>query len=127
MRVGGVPEFDDARVALECLLHDAPLDSAAAPMNQADLAESSFPRRIDVLVDDRSDVARSKRVKIERVFDGDLHVRAERTSKNRFAKRRLLGDVGGRDDGFDPSTDRKIPGHGHPARLAYRDQVIEDL
>src|SRR6185369_11315562 len=69
MRFGCVPECDDERVPLERLLHDAALDSLAAAVNEAHFAQSTLPSRVDVLLDDRLDVAWRERVKIKAVFD----------------------------------------------------------
>jgi len=72
MRLGGIPELDDERVAFEGLLNDAALHAAAAAVNQAYLAQTSFRRRVDVLLHHRFNVARSKGVKVQRVFDRDM-------------------------------------------------------
>jgi hypothetical protein len=53
-------------------LHDAPLDALAAAMNQANLTQTGLVRRIHVFFDDRWDVAGVERVKVDRVFDGNV-------------------------------------------------------
>jgi hypothetical protein len=53
-------------------LYNAALNTTPASVNQSNLAESRLMGGIDVLFNDRFDVARMKRVKIEGVFDGDL-------------------------------------------------------
>jgi alpha-1,2-mannosyltransferase len=71
MRRGVVPELDDARVTFERRLHDAALNSTAAPVDQAHFMESRRRRGFDVLFDDRADVRRRKGVEIDLVFDWD--------------------------------------------------------
>ena len=51
MRRGVIPELDDERMPVECLLHDPPLHTAATAMDQAELSKSRFVRRVDVLLD----------------------------------------------------------------------------
>ena len=67
-----VPEFLDERMAFERLLHDAALDAFSAAVNQSDFTESGGMCGIDVVLDNRPDVARRKRMQIERVFYGNL-------------------------------------------------------
>src|ERR1041385_3771040 len=69
MRLRRIPELDDERMAVERLLDDAALDALAAPVNQAHLAQAAFPCGVDVLLDDRLDVAGGEGVQIERLFD----------------------------------------------------------
>lgn len=69
VRLGGVPELLDERVAFERLLDDAALDPLAAAVNQAYLAEAGFVGGADVLIDDRFDVAGLEGVEIEDAFD----------------------------------------------------------
>ena len=57
---------------LECLLNDAALNAFAASVDQPHFSEPGFVRGIDVLFDDRCDVARRERVEVERVFDRDF-------------------------------------------------------
>ena len=75
MRLGSVPEFFDERMTIERLLHDGALHAFAASVDQANLSETLSVRRVDVLVDDRRDVARPERMKIERVFDRNVHAK----------------------------------------------------
>ena len=70
MRLGGIPEFDDERMAFERLLDDATLDATAASVNEANLAKAVFPGSRDIFLDDRFDVARTEGVEIENAFDG---------------------------------------------------------
>ena len=88
---GGVPEFGDEGMPLERLLNDASLDALAAAVNQPDLTKTSFVRGVDVLLDDRRDVARRERVQVEVVFDRDavghhapffFRLKAEATAKD---------------------------------------------
>ena len=66
-----VPEFDDQRMPLERVLHDSSLNAFAAAMNQSNVTEPGLVCRIDVFLDDGLDVARSKGVKVEAIFDRD--------------------------------------------------------
>ena len=59
-------------MAIEDLVNDPALNAFAASVNESDLGEARSVRRVDVLVDDRRDVARRERVKIERAFDRNL-------------------------------------------------------
>ena len=69
--VGGVPELFHQRMALEHLLDDAPLYTFAATVDQANLAQPCLVRRADVFVDDRRDVPRGERMKVQRALDRD--------------------------------------------------------
>ena len=71
MRLRGVPELLDERVAFERLLDDAALDPLAAAVNETYLAEASLVGGADVLFDDRFDVARREGVEVEYAFDRD--------------------------------------------------------
>jgi len=73
VRLGGIPEFDDERMAFERLLDDAALDTAAAAVNEANLAKAAFPGRGDVFLDDRFDVARIEGVEIENPLNRNSH------------------------------------------------------
>ena len=68
-----IPELLDERMVLERLLDDPALNTFAASVNQPHLAKAGFMRGADVLDDDRRNIARRERVKIDPVFDGDLH------------------------------------------------------
>ena len=63
--VGRVPELGDERMALEGSLDDPALHTDAATVHEAHLAQAGFVRRSDVLVDDRSHVARVERMEID--------------------------------------------------------------
>src|SRR5437867_4002824 len=82
MRLRRVPELGDERVPLECLLDDAALNAAAAPVNEADLAKPAIPGGVDVLLDDRFDVARLERVEVEGVFYWNAHVNSQPPTSN---------------------------------------------
>lgn len=71
-QMGGriVPKLQHERVPLERLLHDAPLNAAAAAMDEANLRQPSLVRLVDVLFDHRRDVARCESVEVETAFDG---------------------------------------------------------
>ena len=71
MGLGGVPEFDDKRVAFESVLNDAALYAAAAAMNQTNFTEASFPCRVHVFLDHRLDVARLEGMEVQRILDRD--------------------------------------------------------
>jgi len=73
MRLGSVPEFEDKRVAIEDLLDGSALNAFAASVNESNFGEARCVRRFDVLLDDRRDVARHEGVKVEAVFDRDVH------------------------------------------------------
>ena len=70
MCLESVPEFDNQRMPLEHLLHDAALDAFAAAVNQAHLTEAELVRGVDVLLDDRRDVTRREGMQVDMVFDG---------------------------------------------------------
>ena len=74
MRRGVVPEFDDAGMAIEGLLHDAALDTAAAAVHQTHFMEPGGGRRLDELGDHRRDVPRREGVQIELALDGNAKV-----------------------------------------------------
>jgi hypothetical protein len=64
-----VPELDDPGMPLECRLHDAALDAAAAPVNDADLAQAGGRSRVEVFVNHRGHVSGREGMKIELVLD----------------------------------------------------------
>jgi hypothetical protein len=68
---GIVPEFDDAGMLVEGRLDDASLHAATAAVDQPDFAEAGGGRRVDVVLDNRWNVAGRKRVQIEFRFDRD--------------------------------------------------------
>src|SRR5262245_21051091 len=74
MSLGSIPELDDERLAIECLLHDAALHSLAAAVNEAHLTEPGFVRGGYILSDDRGNIAWSECVEVYRVFNGDAHL-----------------------------------------------------
>ncbi len=69
VRVGIVPEFEHARMAIERRLHDPALHAATAPVNEAYLAKSGGCGGVDVLRDDRPDVGRRERMEVEVIFN----------------------------------------------------------
>jgi hypothetical protein len=69
MRRRIVKKLHDERMPFERLLHDAALHAAAAPVNEPYLAQAGGVCLVDVLLDDRRDIGRRKRVEIERAFD----------------------------------------------------------
>ena len=69
--LSGIPEFGDPWVPLQRLLNDASLNAFAAAVNQPDLTQTRVIGRVDVLLDDRGDVAGREGVQVEVVFDRD--------------------------------------------------------
>ena len=70
MRVGSVEKFHYERVVLELLLHDAPLDTSAAAVDQPHFA---YPRRLsleDIFSDDGRNVRGREGMEIQEIFDG---------------------------------------------------------
>ena len=55
----------------ERLLHDAALYALAAAVNQPHLSQARGVCGVDILLDDRLDVARREGVEVERVLDGN--------------------------------------------------------
>jgi hypothetical protein len=66
-----IPEFNDQRMLIERALDDSTLNTFAAAVDEANFSETGFVRRVDVFLDDRLDVARSKGVKVQAIFDRD--------------------------------------------------------
>ena len=62
MRIGIIPEFANAAMAVEDRLHDAALNAAAAPVHEAHFAKAGEHGRFEKLLDDRWNVLRRKRV-----------------------------------------------------------------
>ena len=56
---------------VERRLHDPALHAAPAPVDEAHFAEAAPGGGVDVLADDRRDVARRERVEIQRILDRD--------------------------------------------------------
>lgn len=73
MRFGSIPELDDERMTIECLLHDPALHAFSASVNKTHFTEACLMRRGHVLGDDGGNVARCECVEIERVFDRNSH------------------------------------------------------
>ena len=67
-----VPELLDERMVLERLLDDPALNTFAASVNQPHFAKAGLMRGADVLDDDRRNIPRRERVKIDRVLDRDF-------------------------------------------------------
>ena len=72
VRLRGVPEFDDERVAFERLLNDAALYAAASAVNESDFAKAALPGSGHVFLDDRLDVPRTEGMQIENVLNRDV-------------------------------------------------------
>jgi hypothetical protein len=56
-------------VSFERGVHDPALNAATPAMNESDLSEARRCRRVDILGDQRGDIARREGMKIELVFD----------------------------------------------------------
>ena len=69
MRGGIVEKLRHERVSFERFLNDAALNAAAAAVDEADFSQSGLVRFVDIFLDERRDIARAERVKIETVFD----------------------------------------------------------
>src|SRR5262245_56237557 len=69
MRRRVVLECDDQRMAFELRLNDAALDAAAASVHEPHFTQSRLRRRVDVFLDDGSNLSRRKRVQIDLRFD----------------------------------------------------------
>ena len=65
-----VKKLRHERVFLECLLDDTPLNADAPAVHEPNFRQPSLVRLVDVLFDDRWDVARRESVEIEHAFDG---------------------------------------------------------
>jgi len=70
---GRVSERFDQRMAGEDAADDLTLDADAAAVDQPHFSEPARHRFREVLLDDGGDVARSERVKIERVLDRNVN------------------------------------------------------
>ena len=68
-----VPELYDQRMPLERLLHNPSLDADAATVNQPDFPEPRLVSGGHIFSNHRLHVARREGVKVEGVFEGDLH------------------------------------------------------
>jgi hypothetical protein len=69
VRVGVVPERLDVRVPVQRCLDEAALDSTAAAMHEPNGRQSGGGGGVDVLLDDRDDVAGGKGMEVERRLD----------------------------------------------------------
>jgi hypothetical protein len=65
VRIGVVPELDHKRMPLERGLDDAALHTASAAVNEPHLPQARASRRLQVVTDDRRNVARRERVKVD--------------------------------------------------------------
>jgi len=70
--VGGVVELDDQGVTFERGLHDPALDPFAAAVNEPDLPQACVVRSRHVLLDNRADIARVERVKVQLRLNRDV-------------------------------------------------------
>ena len=89
MRGRIVPEFEHARMPLECRLHGGALHAAAAAVNEPHFAQPPGRCGIDVFADDGDDIGRSEGVEIQLGLDGNpdrrriTHLTVPRTSPSR--------------------------------------------
>jgi len=65
--------MEDMRIPSQQATHSLLLNALASAMDQAHLPESRFGSRLEVGFHDGGDIARSKRVQIQRIFDGKHH------------------------------------------------------
>ena len=119
MRFRGVPEFDDERMPLERLLHDAALNALAAAVNQPDLTQSGVVRRVDVFLDDR----RRRRAARTRAGRGGLRWGCGGSPRHRY----VATGIGRGDDGLHAAANGEIANDRHAPRRAGGDEVVEDL
>jgi hypothetical protein len=70
MRLGRIPELGDERVTAQQALHSRALHALAAPVNQPHQRPSGCVSGMQIFVDDRDDIARQKRVEVDRLFNG---------------------------------------------------------
>lgn len=73
VRGGVVPEFGDARMALERGLDDAALDAAPAAVDQPHFHQTGGRGRVDVGLDDGGDLPRREGVEVQLRFDRNVH------------------------------------------------------
>ena len=73
MRRRIVPEFDNARMAVENLLHNSALHAAPAAVHEPHLIKTRSGGGVDVLGNDGRDVARRECMQIELTLDRDSH------------------------------------------------------
>ena len=66
-----IPELNDQRMPLERLLDAPALNALAATVNQANLTQATFVRRVHERFDHRLHIAGREWVQIERVFNWD--------------------------------------------------------
>ena len=71
MRFGSVPELGNARMTVQGLLHDSPLNAFAAPVNQPNFAQPRRVRLVEVFLYDRRHIAWGEGVQVEMIFDGN--------------------------------------------------------
>lgn len=71
MRCRIVEKLQHEGVPLEGLLHDATLHAHSAAMNDPHFTKSCRMRLVDVLFDDRGDIARREGMQVELAFNGD--------------------------------------------------------
>ena len=67
--LGGGGEFQHQRVVCQDRLNDGALDPPPLPVDQPDFSEPASVRLPEILVNHRGDIARPKRVQVERVLD----------------------------------------------------------
>lgn len=71
MRGRIVEEFEHEGMALQGLLHDPALHPRSTAMHEPHFAQALRVCLVEVLFDDRRDVARSERVEVDLPLDGD--------------------------------------------------------
>ena len=65
-----IKKLEHQGMPFECLLHDAALHTRAAPVDEPHLAQADGMCLVEVLFDNRRNVARRESVKVERAVYG---------------------------------------------------------
>jgi len=71
VRLRRIPIRLDESVRSQQTLNSRPLGADATTMDEPDDGEARLLRGVQVLVDDRDDIARAERVQVDRLFDRD--------------------------------------------------------
>ena len=67
-----LPVTDDVRMTIEDRMHDSPESACALAVDDSDLGDASFQAFFQVIRDQIIDVARRKRVQVERSINRNL-------------------------------------------------------
>ena len=74
MRLRRVPEVGDEPMGGQEALDGCALHALATPMDETHELQARLVRRVQIILDNGDDIARLKRVQIDRVFDWDPNV-----------------------------------------------------